>query len=273
MYGGKRSPRAFTLIELLVVIAIIAILAAILFPVFAQARARARAAKCLSGLKQLGLAQMMYLQDYDETYVLPHIPPPQPGTPPGGWFYPPGYDSYNKNGLWTWQNILYTYVKADAIYECPDGYSERAMVGKIKTRFMGGYGANIHVLGRSAASVTTPAEIWTIGDMPHQIMDCPTTQWVRCGFYIPGALRNSLIGDGKEFNNRDEAMKYWVACPMGIDRAKDALDGRHNKGLHVVYGDGHAKYSNPDALLWNAKGWFDPPPTDCEGQRDNPKRY
>ena len=61
-----RSRRGFTLIELLVVIAIIAILAAILFPVFAQARDKARMATCLSNCKQIGLATMMYAQDYDE---------------------------------------------------------------------------------------------------------------------------------------------------------------------------------------------------------------
>src|SRR4051812_21664015 len=66
----RRSPRrrGFTLIELLVVIAIIAILAAILFPVFAQARDKARQATCLSNCKQMGLALMMYAQDYDETF-------------------------------------------------------------------------------------------------------------------------------------------------------------------------------------------------------------
>src|SRR6266581_8496416 len=63
------SRRGFTLIELLVVIAIIAILAAILFPVFAQARESARQTTCLSNLKQIALAGMMYAQDYDETFV------------------------------------------------------------------------------------------------------------------------------------------------------------------------------------------------------------
>src|SRR5438046_1091428 len=63
----KRQRRAFTLIELLVVIAIIAILAAILFPVFAQARGKARQALCLSNVKQFALAFTMYAQDYDET--------------------------------------------------------------------------------------------------------------------------------------------------------------------------------------------------------------
>src|SRR5436309_3953243 len=65
-----RRHRGFTLIELLVVIAIIAILAAILFPVFAQARDKARQTSCLSNIKQLGMALIQYVQDYDE--VLPH---------------------------------------------------------------------------------------------------------------------------------------------------------------------------------------------------------
>ena len=65
-----KDRRGFTLIELLVVIAIIAILAGILFPVFAQAREKARQASCQSNLRQLGLATAMYIQDYDETYPL-----------------------------------------------------------------------------------------------------------------------------------------------------------------------------------------------------------
>ena len=75
--GTRASRRGFTLIELLVVIAIIAILAAILFPVFAQAREKARQTQCLSNMKQIGVGLMMYAQDYDETLPIQ----PLDGTP------------------------------------------------------------------------------------------------------------------------------------------------------------------------------------------------
>jgi prepilin-type N-terminal cleavage/methylation domain-containing protein/prepilin-type processing-associated H-X9-DG protein len=104
----KNAPQAgsaFTLIELLVVIAIIAILAAILFPVFAQARERARAAACLSNGKQLGLAVMMYVQDYDETY--PVMFPRVPGINGGNCDRVP-YDAQ-----------LLPYIKNDGMYACP----------------------------------------------------------------------------------------------------------------------------------------------------------
>ena len=95
------SRRAFTLIELLVVIAIIAILAAILFPVFAQAREKARQAACLSNMRQLSNAVMMYVQDYDESY--------------------PMTANYN-TGAFTptiWPEMIQPYVKNEGIYKCP----------------------------------------------------------------------------------------------------------------------------------------------------------
>src|ERR671916_1393740 len=90
MKASVRSLKAFTLIELLVVIAIIAILAAILFPVFAQARATARKAACASNLRQIGLAFSMYAQDYDELLV-PH------------WI--------DRTGIPDWKTLLDPYIK------------------------------------------------------------------------------------------------------------------------------------------------------------------
>jgi prepilin-type N-terminal cleavage/methylation domain-containing protein/prepilin-type processing-associated H-X9-DG protein len=94
--------RGFTLIELLVVIAIIAILAAILFPVFAKAREKARQTSCLSNVKQLALGVMMYIQDYDSRY-------------------PSVYDDGNgyPAGRIIWADKIYPYVKNRALFLCP----------------------------------------------------------------------------------------------------------------------------------------------------------
>src|SRR6478672_10155467 len=102
---GKRS--GFTLIELLVVIAIIAILAAILFPVFAQAREKARATACLSNFKQLGLGMNLYLQDWDET--LPRMRFKQ---------FKLLVDAANAE-IYTWKSALNPYIKSYAFWKCP----------------------------------------------------------------------------------------------------------------------------------------------------------
>jgi prepilin-type N-terminal cleavage/methylation domain-containing protein/prepilin-type processing-associated H-X9-DG protein len=91
--SSTRQRAGFTLIELLVVIAIIAILAAILFPVFAQAREKARQATCSSNMKQIGIGMMMYAQDYEETFPFSAFPPP--GVP-----------------LITWYDLIEPYVKS-----------------------------------------------------------------------------------------------------------------------------------------------------------------
>jgi prepilin-type N-terminal cleavage/methylation domain-containing protein/prepilin-type processing-associated H-X9-DG protein len=100
---------AFTLIELLVVIAIIAILAAILFPVFAQAREQARKTSCLSNLKQLGLGMNMYASDFDDQAV-PWLLRDPKGKDLS--------DEYKVN--WTWDRLIQPYVKNDQLLRCPD---------------------------------------------------------------------------------------------------------------------------------------------------------
>ncbi|MBB6051862.1 type II secretion system protein [Armatimonas rosea] len=165
----QRIKRGFTLIELLVVIAIIAILAAILFPVFAQARAKARSIACLSNVRQIGTAFAMYVQDYDET------------TPSG------------RSGGWEWWVELVPYFKSLDLIHCPDrndpnvrnygGACTSAIYSRTK---QSGYGYNWgpisyrggglmgprtveancgqQYLGMSLAAIDLPAETFAFGD-------------------------------------------------------------------------------------------------------------
>lgn len=105
--GTPGKSAAFTLIELLVVIAIIAILAAILFPVFAQAREKARMTACLSNMRQIGTAEIMYAQDFDGNYTPIRVSLTTPG--PNG----------ETNASIVWKDVLQPYLKNAEIYRCP----------------------------------------------------------------------------------------------------------------------------------------------------------
>ncbi len=141
--------KGFTLIELLVVIAIIAILAAILFPVFAKAREKARQTSCLSNQKQLALGILMYAQDYDEWTPIAFY----------GWAYP------------TWRDVVVPYIKNAQIHQCP---SDSTVWG---TPHNGSYGLNSewwggpYTVNISLAQIVKPAETFltadnTSGDWP-----------------------------------------------------------------------------------------------------------
>jgi prepilin-type N-terminal cleavage/methylation domain-containing protein/prepilin-type processing-associated H-X9-DG protein len=138
-----KSRRGFTLIELLVVIAIIAILAAILFPVFAKAREKARQTSCLSNYKQLGLAYAQYNQDYDTTWAVLAADPVQLGL------NPPGIDPYDG---------ATPYIKNSQIWLCPSSNGTKGpnlmsyhVNGGIFTR-----------TGQSDAAIIEPAQTFTM---------------------------------------------------------------------------------------------------------------
>jgi prepilin-type N-terminal cleavage/methylation domain-containing protein/prepilin-type processing-associated H-X9-DG protein len=146
--------KGFTLIELLVVIAIIAILAAILFPVFAKAREKARQASCTSNLKQIGLAAVAYKQDYDETYCLSW-----PTTGPDGTrSVPPACGTPYPNSYW-WMDTLRPYTKNDQVFHCPSGEAGVCVIMVARS-----YHASAYMSGAKDSAVPVPASTFMIAD-------------------------------------------------------------------------------------------------------------
>ncbi len=221
----KRS--AFTLIELLVVIAIIAILAAILFPVFAQAREEARRISCLSNDKQIGTANMMYLQDYDETMWWN----PWPGSDPKDFYkgIPQPTVGY--------YDLLQPYIKNTSLFKCPD-LNLQIYTGNYPENYLVGYGFNDLCFAYTPiaqATLQTPADTALIADS--------INLW---GTFVGYPVKES---DGV-------TRSYWLySSPdwgYGIPR--------HMGGINAVFADGHAKFSgqpntvNPNDPLY--KGYY-----------------
>ncbi len=154
--------RGFTLIELLVVIAIIAILAAILFPVFARAREKARQTSCLSNLKQMGLAGLMYVQDYDELMFRTNNNVGAVGL----YLLPNGQPSNSVNMLWPYQ--IFPYVKNAQVYDCPS-YSNHWSTTAYDSSF--GYGFNPWISGVALAQFAQPTLTVMLCDSDYYLVD------------------------------------------------------------------------------------------------------
>jgi prepilin-type N-terminal cleavage/methylation domain-containing protein/prepilin-type processing-associated H-X9-DG protein len=147
----------FTLIELLVVIAIIAILAAILFPVFARAREKARQSSCQSNLKQLGLAFHMYVQDYDETI----LPSRVAGDP--------------NNVCWT--ELVMPYLNNEQILVCPSDSNPQVSSDTDGSEKSYGLNYEIHTYNRYNGHAANPIDVWppiTLAqiDAPAEVISC-----------------------------------------------------------------------------------------------------
>ncbi len=182
-----RDRKGFTLIELLVVIAIIAILAAILFPVFARAREKARMASCSSNLKQIALGFLMYVQDYDER------------TPPGG----------NWSGALYWQLRIYPYLKNVQIFTCPS--ESRGKFAYHGQTLYYGYANHTHRNERIAL-MQYPAETVMTHDGVHPAVDGRRGIMTRdCGaWYTSGWCANDGVGTIDDFiHNQGDNVAFW----------------------------------------------------------------
>ncbi len=220
--------RGFTLIELLVVIAIIAILAAILFPVFARAREKANQSSCLSNVKQIMTAWKMYASDYDGQFTH-HLY----GTP--------------TDSLYWWYWPMQAYIKNVQIFQCPSdtprNFTNQPM-GECSYGMNWLYCNGRYIKSSSGTWVYTPPipPPWKVGGCEEYIENPADTICITdCGPGSPN-VNDAQSGGGTTY------ISYW-------NRVAD----RHNGGVNCGYIDGHAKWNKKEAIRawerWNATGF------------------
>lgn len=211
--------RGFTLIELLVVIAIIAILAAILFPVFAQARDKARAAACLSNVKQIALGVQMYTQDYDET--LPHQQADYA-------------DFLSAAAGPNWAKGIQPYMKNDQLYKCPSAPLEPRNPTAPTPR--NSYQGNAVVLSRTGVALARiPA--------PTDIVFCQENffSWL-VAWNRPAQV--NLNPPQFQYWHLIDCRPQFAGPPQVSPGCAEQYNSRHFGGGNIVFCDGHAKYMN-----------------------------
>jgi prepilin-type N-terminal cleavage/methylation domain-containing protein/prepilin-type processing-associated H-X9-DG protein len=245
-------PRGFTLIELLVVIAIIAILAAILFPVFARAREQARKSACLSNLKQIGSAIMMYTQDYDET-----VCPVSIGDCPG----PTSFG---------WADLVYPYIKNAQVFDCPSATARMTLNTDLNPprfrRDRGGTGAGVNTdcttgapiparvnynygvnaFGRpnSTYSDQTAGPFWTVTRNNVPVM--PNGSLAS----MPAPAQTVGVSEGRGASPWSLTGGSGLYDYKSVDDQVDARRHVENRGqnpigaMNVMFMDGHAKFTN-----------------------------
>jgi prepilin-type N-terminal cleavage/methylation domain-containing protein len=261
----RRFRSGFTLIELLVVIAIIAILAAILFPVFAQAREKARQTACISNEKQLALAALQYVQDYDETFPL--------GTTfNGGWLTgasttpwdwrasSPQVYAARKSA---WANAIYSYIKSYGVFLCPTSAANRATLGftdaqyaaqvKANTRGQFSYNYNGYLSQAGIAVIGSPAKVpmfwegegnaYLDGFAPvNPQMACPDPNKAcvyQAGHYDP-ATQVTTCATANNGNGAGPDDDYFYVAEMGENGKRTGSDVQvHANMTNWVYSDGH----------------------------------
>ena len=225
---SKRTRCAFTLIELLVVIAIIAILAAILFPVFAQAREQARTSVCVSNTRQIGLALGMYLQDFDETEPIFFAYNTQT---PAGTSAKAGEP--NHAGV---EVLLLAYTKNKDIFKCPDDLGGPS----VQNATYGCPGRDSYAACYGSSYRFTKCVYTTVPGYSSQNND--TTQFTElqmsrlAGFLLPAETRIM----------RDEMTPWFGASDTGGAKYgyyPNYHQQWHGRGMGTVYADGHSKFT------------------------------
>jgi prepilin-type N-terminal cleavage/methylation domain-containing protein/prepilin-type processing-associated H-X9-DG protein len=239
--------RGFTLIELLVVIAIIAILAAILFPVFAQAREKARSIACMSNMKQIGTAAQMYIQDSDERlFFRPANSAARVGSGRSGAVITNtiAYDQAQ------WWNLMMPYLKNNAIYSCPDdSVKPLSLDASGNSTIPRSYVASCTAEDLTLAQVDNPANTIVI-----------TEKWgyVDNGVGSTGTKVNNetwmepFDGDecqaGSDVNSSGGCTDPQTGYPQGMVK----MANWHQGGMNSAFFDGHAKWLRPSTIWQSA---------------------